>query len=143
MIKITAADEAFSDYIRARDGWECRRCLSFGKRSIFRPPEKIVELFPQFSDRAKSAMGLHNMHCFGRRGKSTRFDEDNCIAGCYGCHSYLDEHPFEKWAFFRDQLGVEKFNELRIRAKKIVKGVNLDDIKSLYREKLRKLCSVS
>jgi hypothetical protein len=57
------------------------------------------------------------MHMFSRRIKATRLDPDNAAAGCYGCHQYLDSHPNEKLAFFRELLGDSRFDALSDRAR--------------------------
>jgi len=92
-IRRDAADARFSSQIRARDGWRCQRC-----RSNPRPG------------------GLHCAHHFTRRTKATRFDPDNALALCYGCHQYLDSHPVEKEAFWRAEIGDERFDALAARA---------------------------
>jgi hypothetical protein len=94
-LKRDAADIRFSRMIRERDRWTCQRC---GK--VYDP----------------SSMGLHAMHMFSRRIKATRLDPENACAGCYGCHQYLDSHPNEKLAFFRERLGDERFDALSARA---------------------------
>jgi uncharacterized CHY-type Zn-finger protein len=81
--------------IRERDRWTCQRC---GK--VYDP----------------SSQGLHAMHMYSRRIKATRLDPENAAAGCYGCHQYLDSHPNEKLAFFRERLGDSVFDELSGRA---------------------------
>lgn len=77
-VKIDAADKAFSEYIRTRDGWKCRRC---GKQ--YNP------LLP--TDR----MALHCSHFQGRGKEATRFEPLNADALCYGCHQYFTSHPAE------------------------------------------------
>lgn len=94
-IRISPADVDFSNYIRTRDGWTCQKCFK-----KFKPP----------------TMGLHCAHCFTRRAKSTRFDTENCIALCYGCHSYLDSHPDLKYQFWARRIGQDRFDSLRLRS---------------------------
>lgn len=74
-ISITGLDRKFSRYIRAKAGWACERC---GK------------------EYGGPSQGLHCSHFFGRRGKSTRWDVDNCDSLCYGCHQVFSEHR-ENW----------------------------------------------
>lgn len=92
-IRRDAADARFSLQIRERDGWYCQRCKSM-------PDHR----------------GLHCAHHFTRRTKATRFDPDNALALCYGCHQYLDSHPHEKEAFWRSEIGDERFDALAARA---------------------------
>ena len=95
MIKRTAADAVFSRQIRDRDNWTCQRC-----GAIYAAPTRA----------------LHCAHMYTRRIVATRFDPDNAVAACYGCHQYLDSHPYEKLRFFRDRLGVPAFDALSARA---------------------------
>lgn len=82
--------------IRERAHWTCERCGRF------------MEHDPEHLDCA---------HMFGRGTGRTRFDRDNAVALCRpGCHDYLDSHPNEKEAFFREVLGDERFDALAARA---------------------------
>lgn len=139
-IKIDSTDQAFSDYIRARDGWECQRCISLGKRSVFKPPKRLISKFPQFEDRYRDARGLHAMHCFSRGGMAVRYDPIDSLAGCYGCHSYLDTHPLEKYDFFESVIGKDAFDKLKIRSKTTRHNTDKEEIKLMYRKKLKELC---
>ena len=94
-IKRSGSDILFSRSIRERDGWTCQRC-----GSVYEPPTSA----------------LHCAHMFSRRTKATRWDKDNACALCFGCHQYLDSHPNEKLAFFRERLGDEAFDALASRA---------------------------
>ncbi len=94
-IRRTAQDIAFSRMIRERDDFTCQRC-----GSVHLP----------------NSRGLHCAHMFTRRTKATRFDPDNAMALCYGDHQFLDSHPEEKEALFREKLGDEAFDALAARA---------------------------
>jgi hypothetical protein len=93
-IRRDAADKRFSDQIRERDNWTCRRC---GSTPV-------------------SHQGLDCAHHFTRRTRATRFDPDNALALCTGCHFHLDGHPIEKEAFWRSVIGNERFEALAARA---------------------------
>ena len=93
-IKISKLDRLFSQYIRSRDGWKCQRC-----GSQFKPP----------------TTGLHCSHFHGRGKKSVRFDPENCVALCHGCHSYFTANPLLHVQFFQKRLG-KRFDALLIRA---------------------------
>jgi hypothetical protein len=80
VVKISKADSWFSKYIRERDLWVCQRC----KRK-YAPPTNA----------------LHCAHMHTRRNRSTRWDERNACALCYGCHQFIDSHPHDKVEFFR------------------------------------------
>ncbi len=102
-MKLRVVDKLFSLYIRTRDSWNCQRC---GKHHA--PPTQA----------------LHNSHFHTRAKETVRFDVDNCIALCYGCHRYLDGHKNEYEDFKIKQLGRIKYDSLMIRANQIGK---LDD----------------
>jgi len=99
-IKIDKADTAFSKYIRTRDKWTCQRC-----KTMY--PEKH--------------QGLHNSHYFGRGNECTRFDPENCIALCFGCHQAWDSNKEDYRDFKIKQLGEKRFKALRVRASSICK----------------------
>lgn len=74
-MKRDKTDALFSRYIKLRSGGYCKRCGNYlGVHS----------------------RGLHCAHCFSRGKKSVRWDSDNAVALCYGCHRYLDQRPLEK-----------------------------------------------
>ena len=77
-------DKLFSLYIRTRDNWTCQRC-----HKQFEPPTN----------------GLHCAHNIGRRSHNTRWLEENALALCYGCHSFIDSHSADKDALFRKHFG--------------------------------------
>lgn len=81
------------------------------------------------------------MHMFSRGKWSTRFDEEDCLAGCYGCHSYLDNHPKEKEAFWIEHIGQERFDSLKKRSNKPAIGIKkeLKSIAKHYRTKFKAL----
>lgn len=93
--RIFPADKAFSDLIRSRDKWTCQRCF---KR--YEPPTSA----------------LHCSHFYSRGKWATRFDPENAIALCYGCHRYWDKHIDEYEDFKYLQLGEDGFNKLTLRA---------------------------
>lgn len=100
-MKLDKADVIFAKYIKTRDGWRCKRC----------------GVQYQEGDR-----GLHCSHFHGRTRESTRFDEDNCISLCMGCHKYFDEVNRQSYCEFKQkQLGEEKYKALRVRADTLIK----------------------
>jgi hypothetical protein len=94
--RIFPADRAFSNFIRERDGWTCQRC---GRE--YPPPTSA----------------LHNSHFFSRGKWSTRFDPENCMALCYGCHRFMDKHIESEYKPFKiERIGEDAFSALSIRA---------------------------
>lgn len=94
-------DYLFSIYIRHRDGWSCQRCgRHYGRK-----------------DR-----GLHNSHFIGRANMATRFDPNNCMALCYGCHQIYETHKATVYRdFMLKRLGQAMFDALIARSQQIVK----------------------
>ncbi len=97
-IKIDEADWIFSLAIRIRDRWTCQRCGRYFLENQRR--------------------GLDCSHYFGRQAEEgTRFEPDNCIALCRGCHNYWDEIDKEGYRDFKiKQLGKERFETLRLQS---------------------------
>ena len=93
-LKIFPSDSIWSKYIRTRDNWTCQRC---DKKYV--PPTSA----------------LHCSHFWSRGAWSVRFDEKNCQALCYGCHSYLGGNPQEHREFILDKLGQKEFDALQTR----------------------------
>ena len=48
--------------------------------------------------------------------KSVRWDEENAIALCFGCHQYLGSHPVEHVRLFQERLGIITLDLLECRA---------------------------
>ena len=95
-LKRSRADKLFSDYIRIRDNWTCQRCFI-----TYEPPTQA----------------LHCSHWWGRGNKSVRFNPDNAIALCYGCHRYLGSNPTEHNQFFLKKLGIETYDRINMLAR--------------------------
>ena len=96
-IRISKLDKLFSLYIRNRDGWRCQRCLK-----QYQAP----------------TTGLHCAHIFTRSRKSVRFDTDNAISLCYGCHSWGHKNPLEFYTWVEKRMGKRAFTALRLRSNK-------------------------
>lgn len=101
-ISLTPLDKLFSKYIRLRDK-TCQRC--------------------------GSSHGLQCCHFHSRRYKILRWNPDNAVCLCFGCHAYLDSHPYEKIEFFKKRLGEEKLDylqaQLRVRDKPDINLITL------------------
>lgn len=93
-VKIKPLDKLFSQVIKARDKW-CQRCGGTG--------------------------GLQTSHFWGRKRSLVRYDEDNAVLLCFGCHQYFHSNPAEHTAWFKQHLGEEKFNLLEGRASQVGK----------------------
>jgi hypothetical protein len=119
-IRITSADREFSKCVREAAGWMCQKCGA---------------------QHQEKSMGLHNAHFMSRGNWGTRFDPDNTAALCYGCHSHLDSHPYEKTAWFEKLLGEELAQIVREKAKRPAYGIKKHkaDIAKHYRQELKRL----
>jgi len=95
MVKIDAADKAFSLFIRTRDGWNCKRC---GKH--YEPPTNALQC----------------SHFMGRAKEGTRFEPMNCDALCYGCHQYFTSQPAEHLAWQIEQKGQKMVDQLIVQS---------------------------
>ena len=73
----------------------------------------------------------------GRGRKATRWDEDNAVGLCMGCHVYLDSQPLEKVEFFRGLLG-DKLELLQARARTPVRYLDKAALKLYFEEKLKR-----
>ena len=93
-LKLFPSDVVWSKYIRTRDNWTCQRCSK-----KYTPPTSA----------------LHCSHFWSRGSWSVRFDEENTMALCYGCHSYLGGNPQEHREFVLNRLGQKKYDALQRR----------------------------
>ena len=82
-VKIFPSDREWSNYVRTRDQWTCQRC-----NKQYQPPTSA----------------LHCSHFWSRGNWSVRYDDDNCEALCYGCHSYLGGNPNEHHEYKLEKL---------------------------------------
>lgn len=94
-VKIKTVDKYFSRCIRERAEWKCERCGS---------------------QHEQNSMGLHCSHFHGRGKWGVRFDPDNCEALCYGCHSYMEQHPMLHTERFIEVYGQGMFDILQEKA---------------------------
>ncbi len=93
-IKIYPLDKLFSKYIKLRDK-HCQRCGGTG--------------------------GLQTSHFWGRAKKATRWDEENAVLLCFGCHQYFHSRPLEHSRWFEEHLGQPAFCLLEARAHQVGK----------------------
>lgn len=93
-IKRDKYDKMFSNLVRAGANWRCQRCGTY---------------FPPGPGRC----GLHLSHVFSRRKQATRFNWDNGWSLCYGCHQHFSENPKKHYEWVTEQIGEERFFELK------------------------------
>lgn len=103
-IRLDALDKLASEYVRRRAIAEvggCQRCLT-PKYDIQKEDGSIFPAWKQ----------LECSHFIGRSNRAVRYDTDNLVGICAGCHLYLTSHPLEHTEWFKNRLGEDKFNML-------------------------------
>lgn len=116
-IKIRPSDKLFSQYIRTRDDWTCQRCYK-----TYEPPTQA----------------LHCSHFQGRGKESTRFDPENAVALCYGCHQYFTSHPAEHYQWQVNRLGQDVVDKLVLRSNQYKKRDDKMEV-LIWKEALKEL----
>ena len=91
------ADSEFSIFIRERDG----RCMNPKCPNPYRPVKEMT-----------------CSHFWPRQIWTTRYNTDNCVSACRGCHIFKweDQKQGEYRDFMIKRLGMKKYNELKERA---------------------------
>ena len=118
-MRLRKADRLFRQYILKRDDYTCQRC-----RRQYRQDEDL--------------QGLHVSHYWSRVRENTRFDPDNCVLLCYGCHriwGHGDGWP-EYTDFMKRKLGERGFYLLAARAQECKKKD--DALMTIYIKQLLK-----
>jgi len=95
---VRATDKAFSDYIRARDGWRCVVC-----------------------GRTREITSIQCGHFFSRIGYSTRWDENNAVAQCAACNMRHEYDPWPLTMVYLDRKGQEVIDSLHVIHRRIRK----------------------
>tara|TARA_Y100000004_G_C8857616_1_gene387512 strand:- start:265 stop:645 length:381 start_codon:yes stop_codon:yes gene_type:complete len=96
-IKTTKFDKVFSDYIRYRDKWTCKRC-----GTKYTPP----------------TASLHCSHFISRRYWNLRLEPINAMALCFGCHLFVGSNPIEHTKLWENNFTPKE----RAKLKKIYQG---------------------
>ena len=112
------ADDAFSDYIRERDGYKCITCGA-DKRT------KVIQCG----------------HLLSRVSMSTRYDELNAHAQCQPCNWYHEEHP-ERYTYeWLKRHGQKEYELLYLKWNQTTKfyDADLKQIIQLYKNKLKEI----
>jgi hypothetical protein len=85
-IKRSPLDKWFSFFVRFRDNWTCQIC---GVKDVARANNQPGMLWPGPSI-------IECMHIVSRANMSTRYFEDNGMAGCKKCHDFYEKNQ-DKW----------------------------------------------
>ena len=98
--------------------------------------DNTCEACKQTFDRTEAA------HIFGRRHRSVRWDLDNILCLCHGCHRKYTENPVDFTRFLERYMGDDALNDLSIKAWKVRKWTKSDkaqlyeDLKEEYKRVL-------
>jgi hypothetical protein len=83
--------------------------------------------------------GLQCSHIHSRTKMSVRWDLNNALCLCCGCHKYRWHlHPIDAAEVAKNYLGEYEYNALNIRARQLKCDYTVEDLKAIY-EHLEKL----
>jgi len=119
-MKLSPLDKLFSEFIRRRAIERvggCERCL-VGKTDYKQ---------------------LQCSHFHGRAKKSVRWDEDNAVGLCAGCHMYLTSQPKEHFEWFKNYLGEDKLDLLSSRVRITHPKPDIELLTIYYKEKIKEI----
>ena len=128
--KYKELDDMFSQFVRRRAIIRCGGCERCGAQKI------DVQL-----DSGTVTPGWKQLDCahlISRVHKGTRWDADNALGLCSGCHFFIDREPESKIEFAKSKLGEEIYELLRIRAMTTTK-VDLAAVRIYLKQLLEKL----
>ena len=121
-------DNLFSEFIRRRAILRvggCERCLS-----------KKHDHIREDGSTRPAYMELQCSHIIGRSTQVTRWDEDNAVGLCGGCHMYLEHHPIEHQEWFLVYLGHERYELLQAR-RRLGSKPDYETLSIYYKAKLK------
>jgi len=130
-IRRDALDALFSEYIR-------RRVYHDGEITCQRCGGTYYDTTREDGSTKPAWMSLECAHFKGRGQHSVRFDPDNALAACSGCHTIMDSDPDEKIRVFEFWLGKERLDLLRARAVETGK-IDRQAIKLWLKQKLEEM----
>jgi len=99
-------DNLWAKKIKERDKFTCQRCKSKSKR-------------------------LNACHFYSRNNKTLRWDMDNGVCLCVGCHFWGHQNPAEFTEWFKSWVGKEVFEQLQIKRNNKIK-ISLANLKLIY-----------
>ena len=113
---VRAADKAFSDYIRTRDGWRCVVC-----------------------GRTRETASIQCGHLFSRTSYSTRWSETNAVAQCAACNMRHEYDPWPLTLVYLDRDGqeaIDNLHDIHHRTRKYTTD-EIQDIAKDFRRRLK------
>ena len=117
----SALDEAFRLLVKCKAGWKCEFMDCGRKFNIH--PDIITAAFPENQENEDYSI-LDCSHYFRRSEAGTKYELDNAHAFCRTCHTRLEwQKNFgeEYYEFTFNRLGKERFGELSLMSRSIVK----------------------
>lgn len=105
-IKRNLTDRLFSKIVREKANWNCERCLrNFeNQKSIF-----------------------DASHYITRGNKRVRWDFQNVLALCRGCHQYFSKNPYDHTKFMEKKLGAAGLGNLIFRSHRNLIDSKIDE----------------
>ena len=101
---IKSLDKLWSLKVKERAEFKCEFCLEEG-------------------------VWLNSAHIVGRRYRTLRWDIDNGMCLCYGCHRAYDEHQPQAEQIRRIVIGEERLERLLAKKQVIAKNQDYEEIK--------------
>ena len=92
-------DIAMNNLIRERAGWVCERCGKY---------------YPE-----GNRGGLEHSHIWGRRRHSVRWEPDNGMALCTGCHRHVSANPRDHETLAISVFGEKRCAEVKVQANSV------------------------
>jgi len=105
--KRSPEDVLFSEYIRKRAIMRVGGCERCGAQKYDIEKDK-GEILPAWKL-------LHCAHLISRVHHGTRWDPDNALGLCPGCHFFIDREPKVKELFIIEKIGLYAYQQLLIR----------------------------
>ena len=112
-MKISAADKWFSLCIREASNYTCVTCGKMGR--------------------------MECSHVYSRRHRTIRWDVENAMSQCNGCHRVWHSNPIDSFIWFESEFGSGRIELLREKMNNKVKVSKLEEkeIAKHYREQLK------
>lgn len=104
-------DKLVNILVRQRAGYKCERC--------------------------GDSENLNTVHIFSRNNLATRWDMDNVLCGCAGCHFWAHQNPLLFTKFVRQKLG-DKYERLKKKSISIKKWevFELEELIKKFKEEI-------
>ena len=123
-MKLSPADIAFSQCVRASADHTCLRC------GIQKPPTN-----------RRGSSGMDCSHVYGRRHRTVRWAKENAKCLCTGCHRWWHENPADSGEWFVNLVGEGFMSMLREKRDSMVKVSKIEEkaIARHYRLQLKNI----